>query len=166
MALCPDLNRDGRNFMKTRDLRLRPLTVALALAAAGGIGAASSQDDPDAEARLNAKVALSSARVVYLEKKSYAEVTPVFLKKEHPELQFLDDGASGRFDVVSVKVVAPDHLRLAVYGRNTCWGVREKGTPGGGIGTDYAKRQGPGKECTATSFKEAAFAEHGRVWPR
>lgn len=138
--------------------------IGAALAVAG-TGAAFLQD-PDVEARMNARVALSSARVVYLETKSYAGVTPAFLKKEHPELQFLDDSASSKYSVVSVKVVAPDHLRLAVYGRHTCWGVREKGTPGGGVGTDYAKRQGPGKDCTASSFKETEFAEHERVWPR
>jgi hypothetical protein len=147
--------------------RLRASVAAVGLVAtASGVLAFASQDDPDDEARLNAKVALSSARVVYLEKKSYTDVTLAFLKKEHPELQFVEDTASGKFTIVSLKVLAPDHLRLAVYGRNTCWGAREKGMPGGEVGTDYAKRQGPAKECTATSFKDAEFAEHQRVWPR
>jgi hypothetical protein len=137
------------------------LWLALAPAVPGRPMAA--QDDADDDAKFNAKAALISARLAYLTSQSYAGVTSKSLHEKNPDLRFLDDAASTGPAVLSLKVVSPTHLRIAVYGIKTCWGIREEGRQGG-VATLYAKRPGPAAECRATSFKDADFREHELVW--
>jgi hypothetical protein len=123
------------------------------------------QDDADDDAKFNAKAVLISARLVYLASQSYAGVTPKVLKEKNSDLRFVGDAASTGPRVLSVRVVSPKHLRIAVYGIKTCWGVREKGRQSG-VATLYARRRGPAAACTATSFKDGDFREHELVWKR
>lgn len=120
-------------------------------------------DPVDDDAQFNAKWALSAARVIYMSTSSYVGVTTKTLKDKISALEFVDDGASSGPTVISLKVVDPKHLRLAAYGKGTCWGVREEGRPGG-IATLYAKRAGATNDCKATSFKDTDFHEHDVVW--
>lgn len=136
-----------------------PLALALALVEPP----AAAQDNPDDDAKFNAKAALISARVIYLTSQSYAGVTPEVLKARNPELSFVADAPSSGPAVLSVKVPGPKEVRIAVYGRQTCWGIREEGRPTG-VATLYAQRTGLAKDCTASSFKDSDFIEHERVW--
>jgi hypothetical protein len=101
--------------------------------------------------------------VIYLRTGSYESVTPQALREKNDDLQFVVDGASTGPEVVSMKVVAPRHFRIAVHGAGTCWGVREEGRQNN-VATLYAKRPGPTSECKATSFQDADFREHDAVW--
>jgi len=123
------------------------------------------QIDRDQDAKLNAKAVLVSVRLHYLTHQSYAGVFSKQLKDKNPDLRFVDDGPSAHPAVISVKVVSSQHLRMAVYGGKTCWGVREEGRHGG-VATLYARRQGPSSDCKATSFKDADFREHELAWSR
>ena len=155
--------RSSRRVWCTRTSRTGLLTALLAGALVASGRTAAAQDDPDDDAKFNAKAALISARLVYLTNQSYAGVTPKGLKDKNPDLRFVDDAASTGPAVLSVKVVSPKHLRIAVYGIKTCWGVREEGR-GDGVATLYAKRAGTAADCTATSFKDDDFHEHELVW--
>lgn len=134
--------------------------LALALALVGR--PARAQDDPDDDAKFNAKAALVSAQVVYLTTQSYAGVTAKLLQEKNPELRFVDDAPSTGPAVLSVKALGPRQVRIAVYG-TTCWGVREEGREAG-VATLYARRSGTSSTCTATSFKDTDFREHEEVW--
>jgi hypothetical protein len=124
---------------------------------------AGARANPDADAQFNAKAALVSARIVYLTTQSYVGATAQLLREKNPELRFVDDAASSGPAVVSVKVIGPTQLRLAVYGLKTCWGIREDGRQTG-VATRYARRPGPPSDCKASSFKESDFDEHEEVW--
>ncbi len=155
------LDRTVASVMLFRSFRWPLVAVAIALAAAPDI--ASAADDAN-EAKLNAKEALVSARVVYMKDGSYKAVTTKFLKAKHPKFEFSDDGPSTRPALLSVKVLGPDHFRLAVYGGGICWGVREEGMRGGGVATLYARRAGPAAQCQASSFRDDEFREHAQAW--
>ena len=142
-----------------RALSVFPLVLALAVAVRPAIA----QDDPDDDAKFNAKAALISARLVYLTNQSYAGVTAKSLKEKNPDLRFLDDAPSTGPAVLSIKIVSPTQLRIAVYGIKTCWGVREEGRQGR-VATLYARRPGSAAECRATSFKDAEYREHELIW--
>ena len=137
------------------------LGLGLALALQGHpVGA---QGEKDAEARFNAKASVVSARVVYLTSQSYSGVTAKLLGEKNPGLRFLADGPSTGPAVLSVKVLGPTQLRIAVYGSRTCWGIREEGRQTG-VATLYARHSGSPSDCKATSFKESDFLEHEGVW--
>ena len=129
--------------------------VLLALPAARG--------DADDDAKFNAKAALVTARVIYLTTQSYAGVTAKLLTQKNPELRVLEDAPSTGPAVLSLKVLGPKELGIAVYGGKTCWGIREVGR-GTGVATFYARRSGPAKDCRASSFRDTDFVEHERVW--
>ena len=139
------------------------LVPLLALALALVEPPAAAQDDPDSDAKFNAKAALISARVVYLTSQSYAGVTPKLLQEKNPELRFVDNAPSTGPAVLSVQVQSRAQLRIAVYGSKTCWGIREQGRRTG-VATLYARRPGPNNDCTAGSFRDSDFVEHERVW--
>lgn len=135
------------------------LVLALALAA----HPAMAQDGADNDAKFNAKAALISARVVYLTTQSYRGVTTTLLKQKNPELRFVADAPSTGPAVLSMKVLGPKELRIAVFGSKTCWGIREAGRQTG-VATLYARRAGSSSTCSATSFQDRDFVEHERVW--
>jgi hypothetical protein len=139
--------------------RVRWLALALGLASQPLVA----QGGGDNEAKFNAKAALISARVVYLTTQSYTGVTAKLLREKNPELRFVDDAPSTGPASLSVKVLGPRQLWVAVYGLKTCWGIREEGRQSG-VATLYARRPGPPDECKATSFKEGDFQEHEQVW--
>jgi hypothetical protein len=140
------------------------LVVVLALTAV--TGGALAADDAAADAKLNAKQVLVSARLVYMKGRSYQGVTAKSLKAKNPEFDFSEDGPSTRPGLLSIEVIGPGVFRIAVYGGGTCWGVREEGTRGGGVATLYAKRVGPSEQCKATSFRDDEFREHAQAWGR
>lgn len=146
-------------FLRGGGCRISGLVLAGCLLALPG-SASAQQDD---NARLNARAALAFARLVYLKNGSFAEVTPKALKQDNPDLRIVDDGPSTGSSVLSVKVVSPTHLRIAVYGDKTCWGVREQGS-GTEVPTGYAKKPGPAAECRATAFKDHEFHEQDQAW--
>jgi hypothetical protein len=155
--------RSPRRARCARTSKSGLLIALLAGALATSAGQVVAQDGPDDDAKFNAKAALISARLVYLTNQSYAGVSLKALKEKNPDLRFLDDAASTGPAVLSLKVVSPTQLRIAVYGIKTCWGVREEGKQSG-VATLYAKRSGPATECKATSFKDGDFHEHEQVW--
>jgi hypothetical protein len=124
------------------------------------------KDEAVEDAQFNAKAVLTTARTIFMKDGSYQAATAKALKKD-PSFDVVEEGPSTKPGTVAVKVMGPDHFRIAVYASGTCWGVREQGLPGGrGMHTLYAKRQAPAKDCTATSFKDADFREHAHVWAR
>ena len=137
------------------------LSWALASALAGS--PAQAQDNPDDDAKFNAKAALVSARLVYLTTQSYAGVTSKVLKEKNPELRFIDDAPSTGPAVLSMKVAGPRELRIAVYGSKTCWGIREEGRMTG-VATLYARRSVSSRDCRASLFRDGDFVEHEWVW--
>jgi len=150
--------------MVLRSIQWHIFVVAVALAAVTAIGAGA--DDAADDAKLNAKQALVSARLVYMKDGSYQAVTAKSLKAKNPELEFSEDGPSTRPALLSVKVLGPATIKIAVFGGGTCSGVREEGRRGGGVATLYAKRAGLARACTATSFRDDEFREHAQVWGR
>jgi hypothetical protein len=124
---------------------------------------AAAKDEAVDDAQFNAKMVMLMARLVHEETGAFDAMTVAAVKAKHPELTVVDDGPSTNPSTVGIKVMG--HFRVVTYASGNCWGIREP-TPAERLPSLYARKNMKAEDCKASSFADADFGEHTRVWPK